>query len=56
VRGACAVSVQRQERASRFSRLCVDGKSVNLAPDQRSAYVQAAACVPDTYALIGGSR
>jgi hypothetical protein len=39
VRGACAVSVQRQERASRFSRLSLDGRNVHLAPDQRSAYV-----------------
>ena len=55
-RGACSVSMQRQERPSRFSRLCVQGKSVNLAPDQRSAYVQAAGCVPDTFALIGGPK
>ena len=39
VRGACSVSVQRQERISRFSRLSLDGRNVNLAPDQRSAYV-----------------
>ena len=45
VRGACSMSVQRQERTSRFSRLTVDGMTVNLAPDQRSAYV-----------LTGGSR
>ena len=56
VRGACAVSMQRQERSSRFSRLCLHGRSVNLAPDQRSAYVQAAGCVPDTFALIGGAK
>ena len=55
-RGACSVSMQRQERPSRFSRLCVQGKSVNLSPDQRSAYVQAAGCVPDTFALIGGPK
>jgi hypothetical protein len=39
VRGACSMSMQRQERASRFSRLTVDGMTVNLAPDQRSAYL-----------------
>lgn len=39
VRGACLVSMQRQERMSRFSRLSLDGRNVNLAPDQRSAYV-----------------
>ena len=56
VRGACAVSMQRQERPSLFSRLCLQGKSVNLAPDQRSAYVQATGCSSSTFALIGGSR
>lgn len=45
VRGACSVSMQRQERTARFSRLSVDGMSVNLAPDQRSGYV-----------LTGGAR
>src|SRR5688572_1143002 len=45
VRGACSMSMQRQGRASRFSRLTVDGMNVNLAPDQRSAYV-----------LTGGAR
>jgi hypothetical protein len=48
VRGACAVSFQRQERLARFSRFCLHGKTeswlVNLAPDQRSAYVQTAGC------------
>ena len=48
VRGACGVSFQRQERLARFSRFCLHGKSeswlVNLAPDQRSAYVQTAGC------------
>jgi hypothetical protein len=39
VRGACSVSMQRQERTSRFSRLTVHGMTVNLAPDQRSAYL-----------------
>lgn len=39
VRGACSVSMQRQPRASRFTRLHLDGRSVHLAPDQRSAYV-----------------
>ena len=33
-RGACALSMQREERPSRFSRLCLQGKSVNLSPDQ----------------------
>jgi len=56
VRGACSVSMQRQERTNRFSRLCLDGRNVNLAPDQRSAYVQAAACSPDAFALIGGKK
>jgi hypothetical protein len=56
VRGACSVSVQRQQRLSRFSRLCLNGKSVNLAPDQRSAYVQSAGCSSNAFALIGGSR
>jgi hypothetical protein len=39
VRGACSVAMQRHDRASRFSRLNVDGMTVSLAPDQRSAYV-----------------
>ena len=39
VRGACSMSMQREERRSRFSRLRLDGRSVQLAPDQRSAYV-----------------
>lgn len=39
VRGACSVSMQRQERPSRFSRLRLGVRSVHLAPDQRSAYV-----------------
>ena len=56
VRGACSVSMQRQERTSPFSRLCLDGRSVNVAPDQRSAYVQAAGCSPDAFALIGGKK
>jgi hypothetical protein len=56
LRGACAVSVQRQERPSVFSRLCVRGESVSLAPDQRSGYVQSAGCSSNTFALIGGSR
>ena len=38
VRGACSVSMQ-QQRLSRFTRLHLDGRSVHLAPDQRSAYV-----------------
>jgi hypothetical protein len=55
-RGACALSVQRPERSSRFGRLCLQGKSINLAPDQRSAYVQPAGCATNPFALIGGSR
>ena len=56
LRGACTMSVQRQERPSVFSRLCVRGESVSLAPDQRSAYVQPAGCSSNAFALIGGSR
>ena len=59
LRGACAVSVQRQKRPSVFSRLCVRGESVSLAPDQRSAYVQASGCSSDSsnpLALTGGAR
>jgi hypothetical protein len=56
VRGACSLSVQRLDRASRFTRLCLDGRSVNLAPDQRSAYVQAAGCSAATFAFKGGAR
>ena len=56
VRGSCAVSVQRQERVSRFSGLCVDGRSVNLSPDQRSAFVLGAGCTPVRLARIGGSK
>lgn len=48
VRGACAVSFQRQDRPSGFTKFCLHGKTeswlVNLAPDQRSAYVQGAGC------------
>jgi hypothetical protein len=55
-RGACAVSMQRHERPSLFGRLCLQGKSVNLAPDQRSAYVQTAGCASDAFALTGGAR
>jgi hypothetical protein len=53
---ACKVSVQRQERPARFSRLCLEGRSVNLAPDQRSAYVQSAGCTSNAFNLIGGIR
>jgi hypothetical protein len=56
LRGACAMSVQRQARPSVFSRLCVRGESVSLAPDQRSAYVQSAGCSSHAFALIGGSQ
>ena len=48
VRGACAVSFPRQERPSGFTKFCLHGKTeswlVNLAPDQRSAYVQGTGC------------
>ena len=53
---ACQVSVQRQDRPVRFSRLCLEGRSVNLAPDQRSAYVQTAGCTSGASTLIGGIR
>jgi hypothetical protein len=53
---ACKVSVQRQERPARFSRLCLEGRSVNLAPDQRSAYVQSAGCASSAFTVIGGMR
>jgi hypothetical protein len=53
---ACKVSMQRQERPARFSRLCLEGRSVNLAPDQRSAYVQSAGCASSAFPLIGGIR
>jgi hypothetical protein len=56
VRGACSISTQREQRVSRFTRLCVQGKSVNLSPDQRSAYVQSAGCASNPFALTGGSR
>jgi hypothetical protein len=50
-RGACALSMQPEGRLSRFTRLCLQGKSVNLAPDQRSAYVQSAGCSSNPFAL-----
>ena len=53
VRGACAMSMRRQERTSRFSRLCLDGRNVHLAPDQRSAYVQTAGCKSEAFILTG---
>jgi hypothetical protein len=56
VRGACSMSMQRQERMSRFTRLCLDGRNVHLSPDQRSAYVQAASCTADAFALKEGTR
>jgi len=59
-RGACAVSVQRQERASMFSRLCLHGRDgssiVHLAADQRSAYLQTTGCYANPYTVIGGMR
>ena len=57
VRGACSLSLQRQQRVSRFSRLCLDGShGVNLSPDQRSAFVQAGGCARDALVLKGGAR
>lgn len=56
LRGACSMSMQRQERMSRFSRLCVERRNVHLAPDQRSAYVQAGSCKVDAFAVKGGPR
>ncbi len=56
VRGACSVSMRRQEPLRRFSTLCLDGRYVNLAPDQRSAYVQATGCSADAFAFKGGAR
>lgn len=53
VRGACSMSMQRQESMNRFTRLCVDGRNVNLAPDQRSAYVQTAGCRSEAFTLTG---
>ena len=55
-RGACALSMQGEERLSRFTRLCLQGKSVSLSPDQRSAYVQSTGCPSNPFALTGGSR
>jgi len=54
VRGACSVSMQSEQRVSRFSRLCLQGRTINLAPDQRSAYVQAAGCTSEAFILTGG--
>ena len=60
VRGACGVSIQRQERASLFSRLCLQGPAesrlLHLAADQRSAYVHSASCAADAFALNGGKK
>ena len=60
VRGACAVSIERQERASLFSRLCLRGPTesrlLHLAADQRSAYVHPGGCAADTFALNGGKK
>lgn len=60
VRGACAVSIERQERASLFSRLCLRGPNesrlLHLAADQRSAYVHSTGCAADTFALHGGKK
>ncbi len=59
VHGACAISTQSQERPSRLRRLCLHGNgeswAVNLAPDQRSAYVQSAGWSAD-FALKGDRR
>lgn len=60
VRGACAVSIERPERASLFSRLCLRGPNesrlLHLAADQRSAYVHSTGCAADTFALNGGRK
>jgi hypothetical protein len=56
MRGACSVSMPREQRASRFSTLCLDAKNVNLAPDQRFAYVQTAGCAADAFARIGEKK
>jgi hypothetical protein len=57
-RGVCAVSLESQARLSRFGTVCLHGRSeswlVNLAPDQRAAYVQPRACAPEVFAVIGG--
>lgn len=59
LRSACGISMQRLARTSRFSTLCLHGHgaswTVNLAPDQRSAHVQSAAC-SSPYVLNGGRR
>jgi hypothetical protein len=54
VHGACSVSIQREQRTSRLSRFCLQGRIVNLAPDQRSAYVQAGSCTSEAFILTGG--
>lgn len=58
--GACAVSMPRQQRASRLSRLCLHGDKgswlVTFAPDQRSAYVHTAGCSAAPFAMMGGNR
>jgi hypothetical protein len=56
VRGACSISTQREQRVSRFTRLCLQDKILNLSPDQRSAYVQSAGCTSNPFALTGRSR
>jgi hypothetical protein len=48
--------MQRRERVSRFSKLCLHGRTINLAPDQRSAYVQAAGCTSEAFILTGGVK
>jgi hypothetical protein len=56
VRGSCALSLRREQRPSRFTGLCLDRRTVNLAPDQRSAYVQGAGCTAEKLARTGGSQ
>jgi hypothetical protein len=60
LRGGCVLSPQNRARLSRFGRLCVNGRSesrlINLAPDQRAAYVQPRACASEALALIGGLK
>ncbi|HEU0258672.1 MAG TPA: hypothetical protein VFR57_04525 [Burkholderiales bacterium] len=59
-RGACALTIERQERLSRPSTLCLHARGeswlVNLAPDQRSAYVQTVSCSFNPYTVLGGTR
>jgi hypothetical protein len=57
---ACTVSIRRQERASVFSRLCLqsngESRLLHIAADQRSAYILAEGCGADAFAFKGGAR